>query len=102
MAYIGMFVRSTFRPGANVGVIGGGPIGLAALGLARAAGAGKVLAFEPSATRRELAMAMGADAAYDPRSLGSAGISQSALDETHGRGVDMWFEASGASGVIED
>ena len=102
VAYIGMFVKSGFRPGANVGVIGGGPIGLAAVGLARAAGAGRLVAIEPSATRRQLATAMGADAAYDPRSLGSAGMTQAALDETRGRGIDMWVEASGARGVIED
>src|SRR3989442_2207012 len=47
-------------------------------------------------------MAMGADAAYDPRSRGSAGMTQAALDETRGRGIDMWVEASGARGVLED
>jgi scyllo-inosose 3-dehydrogenase len=101
VAYIGMFVQSSFRPGANVGVIGGGPIGLAAVGLARAAGAARIVAMEPSATRRQLAIAMGADAAYDPRSLGPTGIMQAVLDETRGRGMDMWVEASGAPGVIE-
>lgn len=101
VAYIGMFVQSSFRPGANVGVVGGGPIGLAAMGLARAAGAARVVALEPSETRRKLAIDIGADAAYDPRALGAAGITQAVLEETRGRGVDMWVEASGAPGVIE-
>src|ERR671921_2931613 len=60
VAYVGMFVQATFLPGESVAVIGGGPIGLAAVGLARAAGAGKVLAFETVATRRSLAEEMGA------------------------------------------
>jgi threonine dehydrogenase-like Zn-dependent dehydrogenase len=101
VAYIGLFTQSDFRPGANVGVIGGGPIGLAAVGLTRAAGAGRVVLFEPSATRRELGTAMGADAVYDPRSLGPGGLTRAALDETRGRGMDMWVEASAAPGVLE-
>ena len=101
VAYVGMFVQATFLPGESVAVIGGGPIGLAAVGLARAAGAGKVLAFETVATRRSLAEEMGADAVYDPQELGEGGIAEATLKETGGRGVDMWVEASGAPGVID-
>ena len=101
VAYVGMFVQATFLPGESVAVIGGGPIGLAAVGLARAAGAGKVLAFETVATRRSLAEEMGADAVYDPQELGEDGIAEATLKETGGRGVDMWVEASGAPGVID-
>src|SRR5918997_5194354 len=100
VAYVGMFVQASFLPGARVAVIGGGPIGLAAVGLARAAGAGKVLAFETVATRRRLAEEMGADAVYVPRELGEGGIAEATLEETGGRGVEMWVEASGAPGVI--
>ncbi len=101
VAYVGMFVQASFLPGESVAVIGGGPIGLAAVGLARAAGAGKVLAFETVATRRRLAEEMGADAVYDPRELGDGGIAEATLEETGGRGVEMWVEASGAPGVID-
>jgi threonine dehydrogenase-like Zn-dependent dehydrogenase len=101
VAYVGMFVQASFLPGASVSVIGGGPIGLAAVGLARAAGAGRVVAFETVDTRRRLAEEMGADAVYDPLSLGEGGMAQVALEETKGRGVDMWVEASGAEGVID-
>jgi hypothetical protein len=100
VAYLGMFVQSSFLPGASVAVIGGGPIGLAAIGLARAAGAGRVVAFETVATRRRLAEEMGADAVYDPISL-EGGVAEAALEETKGRGIDMWVEASGAQGVID-
>lgn len=105
VSYIGMFVQSrSVLPGAGVGVVGGGPIGLAAIGLARAAGAGVVLAFEPSETRRALALELGADEACDPFALRNEGrtLAQVARERTGGRGLDMWIEASGAPGVLED
>ncbi len=101
VAYVGMFVQASFLPGARVAVIGGGPIGLAAIGLARAAGAGRVVTFETVETRRRLAEEVGADAVYDPHSLGEGGMAQAAMEETKGRGIDMWVEASGAEGVID-
>lgn len=101
VAYVGMFVQASFLPGASVAVIGGGPIGLAAVGLARAAGAGRVVAFETVETRRRLAEEMGADAVYDPLALDEGGMAAAALEETKGRGTDMWVEASGAEGVID-
>ena len=62
VAYIAIFVSAGgFMPGASVGVVGAGPIGLAAIALARAAGAGRIVAFEVAEGRRELATAMGAD-----------------------------------------
>lgn len=105
VSYLGMFVQSRgFRPGATVGVVGGGPIGLAAVGLARAAGAGAVVAFEPAETRRRLALELGADAAHDPRALAQDGrsLADVAREATRGRGFDLWVEASGAPGVVED
>ena len=101
VAYVGLFVQASFLPGASVAVIGGGPIGLAAIGLARAAGAGWVVAFETVETRRRLAGEMGADAVYDPLSLDDGGMAEAAMEETKGRGIDMWVEASGARGVID-
>jgi scyllo-inosose 3-dehydrogenase len=105
VSYIGMFVQSRgFVPGAHVGVAGCGPIGLAAIGLARAAGAATVLAFEPSGTRRTLAEALGADAAFDPAALKKEGrtVAEAARELTSGRGLDLWIEASGAPGVVAD
>jgi threonine dehydrogenase-like Zn-dependent dehydrogenase len=105
VSYIGMFVQTRgFVPGMHVGVAGAGPIGLAAIALARAAGAGSVLAFEPAARRRALAEEVGADAAYDPEALRLDGrsIADVARERTRGRGVDLWVEASGAPGVLAD
>lgn len=105
VSYIGMFVQSRgFLPGAHVGVAGAGPIGLAAVALARAAGAGAVVAFEPSSVRRELAHELGADVAYDPGALAAEGrpIADVAREHTSGRGFDLWVEASGAQGVAAE
>ena len=102
VAYIAIFVSAGgFMPGASVGVVGAGPIGLAAIALARAAGAGRIVAFEVAEGRRELATAMGADLVLDPLSLGSDGFMAAARDASRGRGLDLWVECSGAAGVAE-
>ena len=102
VAYIAMFVSAGgFMPGATVGVVGAGPIGLAAIALARAAGAGQIVAFEVLDRRRELASAMGADRVLDPRALGPDGVVNAAREASRGRGIDLWVEASGAAGVAE-
>ena len=102
VAYVALFVSGGgFMPGSSVGVVGAGPIGLATIALARAAGAGRILAFEVSAGRRELATAMGAETVIDPLLLGPGGIATAARTFSRGRGIDMWVEASGAAGVVE-
>lgn len=102
VAYIAMFVSAGgFLPGSSVGVMGAGPIGLASIALARAAGAGRIVAFEVTDGRRQLAAIMGADEVHDPIVLGAAGMVETARAATSGRGLDMWIEASGAAGVAE-
>jgi threonine dehydrogenase-like Zn-dependent dehydrogenase len=102
VAYVALFVSAGgFMPGSSVGVVGAGPIGLAAIALVRAAGAGRIVAFEVAEGRRELAQAVGADLVVDPRTTGPEGIAGAARDATRGRGIDLWVEASGAAGVAE-
>jgi threonine dehydrogenase-like Zn-dependent dehydrogenase len=94
VVYNGMVSRAGgFLPGDTVAVFGCGPIGLAAVGLAGALGAGRVLAVEPSAAKREIATQLGASATFDPSS-GDAGAWL--MDETAGVGTDMVVDASGA------
>ncbi len=94
VAYNGMFERAGgFRPGHYVSVFGTGPIGLAAVGLAKAAGAGKIVAFEISPQRLELAKKVGADYAYDPREVNVGDV---LLDLSDGAGFDFHVEAAGA------
>ncbi len=94
VAYNGMFSRAGgFKPGHYVAVFGAGPIGLAAIGLARAAGAGTIAAFETSAPRRELAQKVGADYVFDPRQVTPH---QVLMDLSHGEGFNFFVEAAGA------
>jgi threonine dehydrogenase-like Zn-dependent dehydrogenase len=81
--------------------VGAGPIGLAAIALARASGAGRIIAFEIGEARRQLAQSMGADQVLDPAALGPNGVGDAARELTRGSGIDMWVEASGAAGVAE-
>jgi threonine dehydrogenase-like Zn-dependent dehydrogenase len=60
--------------GDHVAVFGMGAIGLMAIQLARLAGADKVIAVDPIAHRREVARALGADAALDPVAEGDVGL----------------------------
>ena len=56
--------------GDRVAVFGLGAIGLMAVQLARLAGADLVIAVDPIAARRDVALALGADVAVDPREEG--------------------------------
>jgi len=94
VSYNGIFARAGgFSPGAYVAIFGAGPIGLAATGLVRAAGAGKILVFEVSPERRALAKKVGADQVYDPREVNPSEV---ILDLTSGQGADFFVEAAGA------
>jgi len=94
VAYNCVFERAGgFRPGATVAVYGAGPIGLATIAECKAAGAAKVVAFEVSAPRRELAKKVGADYVYDPREVSPH---QAILELTKGWGADLQVEAAGA------
>jgi hypothetical protein len=89
-----MFERAGgFKPGHYVSVFGAGPIGLAAIGLAKAAGAGMIAAFEVSPVRLELAKQMGADYAYDPRTVSAGKV---LMELSQGQGFDFHVEAAGA------
>ncbi len=99
VAYNGLFISAEgFQPGGHVLVAGCGPVGLMAIALARAAGAAKILVMEPSAPRREMAMTMGADFAFDPVAAEKDGTRPAdiVMQETRGDGVKMCVEAAAA------
>jgi hypothetical protein len=94
VAYNAMFERAGgFRPGHYVSVFGAGSIGLAAIGLAKAAGAGTIAAFEISPQRLELAKTVGADYAYDPREVSAGDV---LIELSKGEGFNFHVEAAGA------
>jgi threonine dehydrogenase-like Zn-dependent dehydrogenase len=87
------------RLGDRVAVFGLGAIGLLTVQAARASGAECVVAVDPLAARRERALRMGADAAFEP----SAGDVALAIKEATGRrGVDVAIETSGADRAMHE
>jgi threonine dehydrogenase-like Zn-dependent dehydrogenase len=96
VAYEGMYtVGKGFNPGEHVVVFGAGCIGLAAMQIAIAGGAAKVIVFEPIQQRRRLAKKMGADYVYNPYSADYTPVTL-IKEITNGAGVGMAIEASGA------
>lgn len=84
--------------GRSVLVTGCGPIGLCAVGIARAAGASVVIATDTEPYRLELARTMGADMALDGADAETEGR---ILDATGGDGVEVVLEMSGASPALD-
>jgi len=69
---VGAAIRSArVQPGDHVAVIGAGAIGMSAVLGARVGGATRIVSVDPSATRRERAVAIGSDEAVDPEELAS-------------------------------
>ncbi len=98
VCYNALFVEGEgILPGQNVVVYGAGPIGLAAILLAKLAGAGTIIAFEPSSVRRELALTLGADYAYSSSS--EKNFYYNSIMH-HLDGVDMHIECSGNFATI--
>jgi len=79
-------------PGSTVLVLGCGPIGCFAVGVARAAGASLVIASDFNPTRLELAREMGAQVTLNP---GTDDVVARVRELTGGDGVDLVCEMSG-------
>ncbi len=84
--------------GKSVLVTGCGPIGLCAVGIAKAAGAATVFATDTEPYRLELARAMGADLALDAT---EPAAEERILQATGGDGVDVVLEMSGAPPALD-
>ncbi len=78
--------------GRSVAIVGCGPIGLMAIAVARAAGAGPVFALEVNPFRRELARQMLADYVLDPA---SEDVLRTVGKHVQAEGVDAALEFSG-------
>lgn len=85
------------QPADTVAILGGGPIGLLTLQVARCSGASTVYLTEPIPERRVLARQLGATAVCDPDEGDPVAW---LLEQTDGRGVDVAIEAAwGAEAV---
>lgn len=78
--------------GRSVAVVGCGPIGLMAIAVARACGAGPILALEVNPNRRRLATQLNADLVLDP---GADDLLAAVRAHSQGGGVDVALEFSG-------
>jgi alcohol dehydrogenase len=87
------------RPGGSVAVLGLGGVGLAAVLGAAVAGAFPIVAVDPVAAKRDLALELGATHAVDPSD--PAGTTAQVRDLVPG-GVQHAFEAAGAAAVLTD
>ncbi|MCA9258358.1 MAG: galactitol-1-phosphate 5-dehydrogenase [Planctomycetales bacterium] len=89
--------RAVPQLGDSALVVGAGMIGLLCVQSLRAGGAGLVIASDPDATRRERALAAGADVAVDPE---AENVAERCRELTEGRGTDLAMEAVGATGPV--
>lgn len=92
-----IFNDSKVMAGDTVAVIGAGGIGLAAINAARIAGAGMIVAIDPVADKRELALRLGATHAFDPNEEGLL----KTLLKLSGGGVHYAIEAVGRTDSAE-
>ena len=90
--------RSGLQAGDAVAVFGSGPIGLAVIQCARAAGAGTIFVSEPRDARRERAADCGADELIDPSATDAVEYVRSHTDG----GVDVAFEVAGVEASFND
>ena len=84
-------------PGSTVFVVGCGPIGCFAVGIARAAGAAKVIASDVNPKRLALAKQMGAHVTIDAT---RDDVVRAVLAETGGEGADVVCEMSGVPSAL--
>ena len=86
--------------GRSVAVLGCGPIGLFAIGIARASGAAVVLAADRTDFRLDLAQRMGASAVVDVGEVKDE--AEWFLEHHEGIGFDVVFEMSGSGQAVAD
>lgn len=85
------------RPGDNVVILGGGPVGLAAIAILKRQGAARVILSEPNSSRAELGKQMGADYVIDPT---KESFPERVLELTAGMGANLILEATGLPTVV--
>jgi threonine dehydrogenase-like Zn-dependent dehydrogenase len=85
------------RPGDNVVICGGGPVGVAACAILKKQGAAKVILSEPEAGRAALGKKMGADIIINPM---KEDFAEKVLEYTDGMGAALYLEATGLPTIV--
>jgi threonine 3-dehydrogenase len=86
--------------GRAIAVLGCGPVGLFTIAIARAFGAGRLLASDHVPYRMELASKLGAEAVCDVDAV--ADVPAWFVEQNEGQGMGVVFEMSGALRAIQD
>jgi threonine dehydrogenase-like Zn-dependent dehydrogenase len=98
VAYTAVVERAGgIRPGDNVVICGGGPVGVAACAIMKRQGASVVIISEPEESRAQLCLEHGADYAVNPL---TEDFVDKVLDLTSGMGADLYLEATGLPTVV--
>ena len=84
-------------PGSSIAIVGGGPVGLAAIMGAKIQGCSTIVLIEPVEARRDLAFQLGATHVIDP----DAADVTAALRAIRADGVDHAFDTSGRVDAIQ-
>lgn len=90
-------ISLAIQPGQSLAIFGGGAVGLSALLGALAVGAGPVIVVEPNASRRALALELGAAHVIDPTATEDV---LAAVKELSGGGVNHALDTTGIPAVI--
>ena len=85
------------RPGDNVVICGGGPVGVAACAILKKQGAAKVILSEPEEGRAALGRKMGADIIINPM---KEDFAEKVLEYTDGMGAALYLEATGLPTIV--
>lgn len=94
ISYYGLFRRADgILPGDYHVYHGLGPIGLTGMNVSRAAGAGRIIGFEPSEQRRAIAEELGFEHVYNPIDTDPV---EKIAELTDGEGADVHVETAGA------
>jgi alcohol dehydrogenase len=83
------------RPGQSVAIFGLGGVGLSSVMAAAVAGAVTIVAVDPVAAKRRLALELGATHAFAPEEA------EAAVKDLTGGGAEVSFEAAGVPAVLE-
>lgn len=95
--YAGLITRARLQAGESVGLWGIGGLGVHAVRIAVLAGAGLIVALDPSPAARERALAAGAHHALDP---GRDDVPAELERLTHGMGLDLAVDLAGHNSVL--
>jgi S-(hydroxymethyl)glutathione dehydrogenase/alcohol dehydrogenase len=85
------------KPGDSVAVVGCGGVGHSIVQGVRIAGAGRIIAIDPSEFKRTQALEAGATDAIDPNEVDAI---EAVKELTEGLGVDVSFESAGMPGAM--